>query len=632
MPRDNVVIGTAGHIDHGKTALVKLLTDVDTDRLKEEKERGISIDLGFARLRLPSGIEAGIVDVPGHERFVRNMLAGAAGIDIVLFVVAADEGVMPQTTEHLEIVNILKVNGGVVALTKTDLVDDTWVEMVRSDVDSLVSGTVLENAPVVPVSSISGRGRDELLKALDDAARGVAERAEHTFVRLPVDRVFTVEGFGTVITGTLWSGRVKSGDTVEILPSRKRVRTRNVQVFGDDVAEAIPGQRVALALHGVSREELVRGNWIVTPDALEPTSIIDVRFDLLRDTPRPLRTRTRVRFHLGASEIIGRIHLLDREELAAGESALAQLRLESPAIAVEHDRFVVRSYSPQVTIGGGTVLVPRASKHRRKDTGVVDFLTLVEQGSPSERTEHAVRIAGEKGVTTSELPRLAGAGTSGTEQVIDELIKAGRIRRVGNRLIHQNAFDGAKTRIEHCLRDYQLQHRLRWGMTKGELRNRFADVSSELFTELLDTLIGSKTLFAREDRLRLGSPDVDLSPAEAELKERIERELSEAGFNVPLLKELSALGERARVADVLQILVEEGRVIRVTSELYFHAERIDEARGLVKSFLSEKGKMQVTDFKDLIKVTRKFAVPLLEYFDRSGLTRRQGDARVLAGR
>jgi selenocysteine-specific elongation factor len=630
MPRDNVVIGTAGHIDHGKTALVRLLTGVDTDRLKEEKERGISIDLGFARLRLPSGIEAGIVDVPGHERFVRNMLAGAAGIDIVLFVIAADEGVMPQTSEHLEIVNILKVHGGVVALTKVDLVDDAWTEMVCSDVSSLLRGTVLENASVIPVSSVSGRGKDETLKALDEAACEVAERTIHQFARLPVDRVFTVEGFGTVITGTLWSGRVKSGDSLEILPSSKRVRARNVQVFGDDVTEALPGQRVALALHGVSREDLVRGDWIVTPDALGPTSVMDVRFDLLRDVTRPLRTRSRVRFHLGASEIIGRIHFLDREELTAGETAFAQLRLESPALAVEGDRFVVRSYSPQVTIGGGTILVPHASKHRRKESGVVDFLALVEDGSPPERMEHAVHAAGEKGVTLSELSRDLCVDASQAEQVLGELARAGKIRQIGNTLFHQDTLDTFYGKIENCLRDYHQRYRLRWGMTKGELRNRFADLSGELFSVLVEDLLQKGGLFARKDRYRLDSPDIALPPAEAKLKEQTERRLLEAGFNVPYLRELSSSGETESVTDILQILVEEGEVVKVSSELYFHSKKIEEAEGLVNAFLSDKGEMQVTDFKDLIGVSRKFAVPLLEYFDKKGLTTRRGDKRVLA--
>jgi selenocysteine-specific elongation factor len=625
----NVVIGTAGHIDHGKTALVKLLTGVDTDRLKEEKERGISIDLGFAHLQLPSGIEAGIVDVPGHERFVRNMLAGAAGIDIVLFVIAADEGVMPQTSEHLDIVDILGVDRGVIALTKTDLVDDAWIEMVSSDVSSLVKTTVLESAPIVPVSSVSGKGKDETLKALDDAALRVRKREERRLLRLPVDRVFTVEGFGTVVTGTLWSGRVTSGDSLEIMPSGKRVRARNVQVFGRDVAEALPGQRVALALHGVSRDELARGDWVVTPDAVGSTSMMDVRFDLLKDVSRPLKNRSRVRFHLGASEIIGRIHFLDREELAPGQSAFAQLRLESRALAIEGDRFVVRSYSPQITIGGGTVLLPRASKHRRKNGDVLGLLTLVERGSPIERIEHAIRSGGKTGVPVSELPTHAGVEAPQAEQATNELLNAGRIRRIGNVLVHDEAFDTVKTEMVGCLRHYQKSHRLRWGMAKGELRNRLGDVSGELFSAVFDTLVGEEQVFVRKDRCRVDSSDIDLPPEEARLKEETERRILEAGFNVPLVKELASSDAAKKTIDILQILVEEGKLVKVTSELYFHSRRIEEAEKLLTSFLSQNARMQVAEFKDLIKSTRKYAVPLLEYFDKKGVTRRDGDVRVL---
>ncbi|KPJ59402.1 MAG: hypothetical protein AMJ46_11270 [Latescibacteria bacterium DG_63] len=630
MERENVVIGTAGHIDHGKTALVKLLTGVDTDRLKEEKERGISIDLGFARLRLPSGIEAGIVDVPGHERFVRNMLAGAAGIDIVLFVVAADEGVMPQTSEHLEIVDILRVQGGVVALTKIDLVDDAWIEMVSFDVSSLMKGTVLEKAPIVPVSSNTGKGKEETLKALDDVARGVRRRVEHGAVRLPVDRVFTVEGFGTVVTGTLWSGRVKTGDSLEVLPSRTRVRARNIQVFGEDVPEALPGQRVAVALHGIPREKMTRGDWVVTPDIVSPTSIVDARFDLLKDVPRALKTRTRIRFHLGASEIIGRIHFLDREELVPGQSAFAQLRLEFPAIAFEGDRFVIRSYSPQITIGGGTILVPHASKHRRKDRSILDFLSLVEGGSPLEKIEHAIRGRREKGTPVSELSQLSGVAVSETEEPLKELTQAGSVRKIGSALFHQDTLDALKSNIEDCLRDYQQRHKLRWGMTKGELRNRFASVSGELFSALMEALSAEGKLFVREDKCRLDTPDITFPPEEARLKRETERRLLDAGFNVPHLKELASSDTTERIVDVLQILIEEGRIVKVTSELYFHSEKISEAEDLLKSFLSKKGQMQVTDFKDLIKATRKYAVPLLEYFDRKGVTKRRGDTRVLA--
>jgi selenocysteine-specific elongation factor len=630
MPRKSVVIGTAGHIDHGKTALVKLLTGIDTDRLKEEKERGISIDLGFAHLSLPSGIEAGIVDVPGHERFVRNMLAGAGGIDIVLFVVAADEGVMPQTLEHLNIVNILRVHGGVVALTKIDLADAAWVDLVRSDVSSLVAGTVLENAPIVSVSSTSGEGKEQTIEALDMVAAKIPEVSGGEFVRLPIDRVFTVEGFGTVATGTLWSGHVRAGDNLEILPRGRKVRVRNVQVFGEDVPDVFAGQRVALALHPISREELARGDWLITPGVMNPTSTFDARFDLLKDVSRPLKNRSRVRFHVGASEVIGRIYFLDREELRPGESCFAQLRLESPVLTAENDRFVIRSYSPQVTVGGGSVLVSHSSKHRRSDTDAVNTLTLIERGSPMEKVEHAVRVSAEKGVEISELPRQAGLENLRVEEAVRALGEKGKIHRAGSVFIHQDSMRALTDEVASCLRNYQEHYRLRWGMTKGELRNRFGRIPAGVFSAVLDTLVKEGKLFIKEDKVRMDSPEFNLSEDETRLKGQIERKLFEARFNVPSMKELAPPDKQQETSDILQILVEEGKVVRVTAELFFHSARIGEAEKLLKDFLFKNGKMQVTEFKDLMNVTRKFAVPLLEYFDRKGVTRRQGDMRVLA--
>jgi len=632
MPAKRVVIGTAGHIDHGKTALVRLLTGIDTDRLKEEKERGISIDLGFAHLTLPSGVRAGIVDVPGHERFVRNMLAGACGIDLVLFVIAADEGVMPQTTEHLNIVDVLRVHGGVVALTKADLVDEAWLELVRADVAGAMEGTVLEGAPIVPVSAVTGQGKDALLAALDGAVSRIPERVRADFARLPVDRVFTVEGFGTVVTGTLWNGRLKVGDSLVVLPGEKSVRVRNVQVFGKDVGEAVPGERVALALHGVSREDIRRGDWLFTPDAAGPSSMVDVRFELLKGAPRSLRTRARIRFHLGASEVIGRAHLLDREELRPGESALAQLRLESPAVALQGDRFVVRSYSPQITIGGGSVLVAHAVKHRKKDTDVVQTLSLVEKGSPRDRVAQAVRAAGGKGLAAADVAREAGMPDAESAVAVSALLAEGIVFRVGHALLHAEHLKKVADDLARSLGDYQVKYPLRWGMTKGELRNRFAGTPQEVFAAAVDSLARAGRLFIKEDRYRIDSPDVTLSPEETRLKERIEAGFLKAGLNVPYAKDLAVGVPEDKVNDVVQTLVEEGKLAKITTELFFHVDTMHEAESLVRKMLSNNGKFQVSEFKEAAKTSRKYAVPLLEYFDRKGVTRRQGDVRVAGGK
>jgi selenocysteine-specific elongation factor len=400
------VIGTAGHIDHGKTALVRRLTGVDTDRLPEEKRRGISIDLGFAPLVTPGGIHAGIVDVPGHERFVKNMLAGVGGIDLVLLVIAADEGVMPQTREHLAIVKLLGIPRGIVVLTKRDLVEPAWAEMVARDAKALLVGTALADAPVVEFSATTGAGTQELLATLDRQLAAVANRPMEEPARLPVDRVFTVEGFGTVVTGTLWRGRVRTGDALELAPGARAVRVRRVQVHGATVDEARAGQRTAIALHGVERDQVERGHWLIAPGSLRESAVLDARFELLADYPREWPANARVRFHLGASEIIGRLVLLEGTSLKPGASALAQLRLEHPAVAARGDRFVIRTYSPSRTVGGGSVIEPVAAKRRRHAAGL-EQLAVHESGSLAARLLQ--RLAGEKSALATRRAR-ADAG------------------------------------------------------------------------------------------------------------------------------------------------------------------------------------------------------------------------------
>src|SRR5438093_8854788 len=413
------VVATAGHIYHGKTALVRRLTGVDTDRLPEEKRRGISIDLGFAPLVTPAGVHAGIVDVPGHERFVKNMLAGVGGIDCVLLVIAADEGVMPQTREHLAIVKLLGIPRGVVVLTKRDLVEPEWLELVRRDVRALLAGTPFAESPVVEFSAVTGAGEPELLAALDQQLAGLRHRSLDEPARLPVDRVFTVEGFGTVVTGTLWRGRVRTGDGLELLPAGLATRVRRVQVHGATVDEARAGQRTAVALHGIEREQVARGDWLATPGSLTPAPILDARFELLADYPRAWRRDQRVRFHLGAAEIIGRLVLLEGETLEPGGSALAQLRLERPTAAARGDRFVIRSYSPSRTVGGGAVTEPAAAKRRRHAPGL-EALAVGESGSLEARLLQ--RLAGEaRPAAAAALARSLAEPEAAVEQALARL-------------------------------------------------------------------------------------------------------------------------------------------------------------------------------------------------------------------
>src|ERR671923_1201815 len=401
-----VVMGTAGHIDHGKTQLIKTLTGIDTDRLKEEKERGITIDLGFAHLTCEDGTEVGVIDVPGHERFVRNMLAGVGGIDLVMLVIAADEGVMPQTREHLAICQLLRVKGGLVALTKADLVDEDWLELVTEDTREFLKGTFLEGKPIVPVSAKTAQGIDELKRALQELVVRVPPKQSEGKFRLPVDRVFTIRGFGTVVTGTLFSGMIRVEDRVQIYPKGIEAKVRGLQVHNAGVPEAVAGQRTAVNLQGIEKVELERGDVLGRPGEFLPTFMLDAVLQHLADAPRPLRHRARVRLHVGTSEIMGRVILLDRDELAPGEETYVQFRLEAPAIALPRDRFVIRSYSPVQTIGGGMLLDVQPAKHRRGDAGLAGHFRLLAEGSPEEICAHHLKQAAHKGLRLSEfLPR-----------------------------------------------------------------------------------------------------------------------------------------------------------------------------------------------------------------------------------
>src|SRR5262245_31152536 len=417
------VVGTAGHIDHGKTALVRRLTGVDTDRLPEEKKRGISIDLGCAPVVTPGGVRVGIVDVPGHERFVKNMLAGVGGVDLVLLVIAADEGVMPQTREHFSIVKLLGVERGVIALTKRDLVDDDWLAMVTRDVRALVAGSFLESAPIVPFSAVTGAGTSELLEAIDAQLASLDALADAEPARLPIDRVFTVEGFGTVVTGTLWRGSVRTGDVLELLPRGAQVRVRRVQVHGATVDEALAGQRTALALHGVERDDVARGDWLCAPGSLRPSRVLDVRFELLADYPREWKADTRVRFHLGAAEIIGRLVLLGSGSLPPGGSSLAQVRLEQPTVAARGDRFVVRSYSPSRTVGGGSIIEPVAERRRRSDVAGLD---TQESGSLESRLLEKLSVF-ERAASTEQLATEVGESVAVVTAALDSLVRHGTV-------------------------------------------------------------------------------------------------------------------------------------------------------------------------------------------------------------
>src|SRR6267142_2077011 len=633
-----VVVGTAGHIDHGKTALVRRLTGIDTDRLKEEKERGISIDLGFAHVALPSGRRIAIVDVPGHERFVKNMLAGATGIDLVLLVVAADEGVMPQTREHLTIVHLLSIDRGVVALTKSDLVDPEMLAVVRSEVEELLKPTSLHGSPIVPVSAVTGEGIDALFAALDDAVDGVRGRDAAGPARLPIDRVFPVEGIGTVVTGTLWNGTVRPGDSLELLPAGSLVRVRPAQVHDQTVEEAHAGQRLALAIHGVSREDVRRGDWLATPGRYLPSRILDVRLGLLDSAPKPLGSRSRLRCHLGSSGILGRAVLLERDTLAPGEECWAQLRLEEPALAAAGDRIVIRSYSPASTIAGATVVDPSPQKRARLQPGDRERLETLRSGSASEKLAALAEEAGAAGIAGegaavrlgAMAEQITEAASAAVAAAIAVNAEAKLVRLEDGRLLTPASWRLALERVLTAVTRYAEQNKLRDGIPKGELKSLLArDLAAPVFDEALEVLVRGGQLALKGDRVSLPEAAPVLNPKQAKALIEMEKKLAGHGFQVPEVSELTReISQTERPAELIRYLVDSGRAVKVTSELLYPKALWEDLEGRLRAHFERNPKLTMGAFKDLAQVSRKYAVPMLEHLDRTGVTRRDGDERL----
>lgn len=631
----HLIIGTAGHVDHGKTALIRAMTGIDTDRLKEEKERGISIELGFASLTLPGGRSAGIVDVPGHERFIKNMLAGAGGFDLVLLVIAADEGVMPQTREHLEIIQLLQVKKGVVVLTKCDLVDEEWLGLIKEDVRDFIKDTVLDDAPVVTVSALTGEGISALLETIERIAEETQPRAGTGLPRLPVDRVFSITGFGTVVTGTLHAGALHVGDVVEVQPQGLTSRVRSIQVHGQKVEAAQAGQRVAVNLTGLEVEQIERGSVVAGPKKVNPSLRLDIKLLLLESAVRPLKNRARVRFYLGTRETLGRVVLLDREELTPGSLAYAQIELEEATVAAKGDRFVIRSYSPMRTIGGGTVVDPLPRrKHKRFRQDVLAALETRERGTPSEILEHYLQ-----GSPDLHTPAAAAAGTGLQEKEVEdaaaELVRENKIKRIcGEGKTHLIAMDVYREwvdELKRLLASYHSEFPLREGYPKEELRSRrFQAITSKPFQLLLLEMEKDGFLRAMPQSVALQSftpgPDDELEKAMQKIREI----MKEAVFQPPSWADLNScagLGEAAG-AELLQYLLRTGELVKISEELYFLKEVLLEAREKVIGYLREKGEITVGEVRDLLQTSRKYALPLLEYFDREKLTRRIGDKRL----
>jgi selenocysteine-specific elongation factor len=627
----HVVAGTAGHIDHGKSSLVLALTGIDPDRLKEEKERGITIDIGFAHLEVAEGLTVGVVDVPGHERFVRNMLAGVGGIDLAMLVIAADEGVMPQTREHLAICQLLRIPRGIVVLTKTDLTEPEWLELVREDVRGFLRGTFLADAPMLNVSAKTGEGMPALRDALAAAAREVPPRGVDATFRLPIDRVFTIRGFGTVVTGTVAAGQLSLDERVEIYPRAIQAKVRGIQTHGRPVSTAAAGQRAAVNLQGIERAAIERGDVLSLPDLLQPTYMLDATCELLPDAPMPLRTRQRVRFHIGTSEVMARVHLLDGAALEPGQTGYVQLRLEGPVVALPRDRYVIRSYSPMVTIGGGELLDVAPAKSRRSPALAARLHTL-ETSAPAAVLEAHVERVGGGGARVAELRARTSFGPAALRELLEDLVSRGRVLLVDREwYVHVETAERIRQEAATALAAFHDREPLKAGMSKEELRTRLGGLEERVFLALLERYAGASVLVVDKDKVRLAGHAVRLSPVQQAASDRIEAEFRAAGVAPPTLDETFAkLGlSGPSTQAIAQLLVEGRRLVRIREGLYFHAEPLQAAVQQVLGFLRERQAITPQEIKDLLGISRKYAIPLLEWLDSQRLTVRVGDKRVL---
>lgn len=635
----SIIVGTAGHIDHGKSSVVRALTGKDPDRLPEEKRRGITIDLGFAELDL-GDVRVGFVDVPGHERFVKNMLAGVHGIDAVALVIAADEGVMPQTREHFDICRLLDVKRGLVLITKADLVDDEMLTLVREEAMELVAGSFLEGAPVIPVSARTGTGLDDLRQTLGAIARQVPSRSADFVTRLPVDRVFTMKGFGAVVTGTLVAGEISESDELELFPTGLRVRARGVQVHGAPVGTARAGQRTAVNLAGVETAAIERGMVLAGVGRLIATQIIDVELAVLPTAPRALRTRSRVRVHLGASEALARVRVLNPEgEVVPGKTGFAQLRFESPVVALHDERFIIRSYSPAETVAGGRVLDPLARKHRGKDLTLTEArLSLLMNPHRPGKVAAFVCASEDTGLKPAEL----AARTGWTLQVLSiasqEAQAEGEVVDVGGLMVSRAAFDRLAAAAMAAVKLHHKQEPLARGLARETLRERhFTRAPAEVFRSVIARLENEGNLVAEKDLVRAAEHSLELSGADGEIIKGIERVYRDAGFEAPSVDQaLEQAGlratQRGHGRKILQRLIDQGTLLRVHSEVFIHARALDELKRKLTEYAAQNEPQRLIDvasFKTLAGVSRKYAIPLLEYLDRERITRRAGESRLI---
>lgn len=625
----NIIIGTAGHIDHGKTTLIKALTNIDTDRLEEEKKRGITIDLGFAFFDLPSGKKAGIVDVPGHEKFVKNMLAGVSGIDLVLFVVSAEEGVMPQTQEHLDILSILDVQNGIVVLTKTDLVDEEWLYMIKEDLKETFKGTFLEKAPMIGVSSITKTGLPTLIETIDQLADQVELKSASSAVRMPIDRVFTLQGHGTIVTGTLVEGHVTEGDMLTVFPSMKEAKVRSIQVHSNSVNTAYAGQRVAINVTGIKKTDINRGEILAHEASMQVTSMLDIKLKLLTHSSRELRNWTRLRLYHGTKEILCRLVLLDKETLQPGESCFAQLRLEEPTACKYGDHFVIRFYSPLETIGGGTILDPNAHKHKRFKQDIIDELLFKEAGHQDEIIDNLIKKNSREFWNIDEYVKQSGIAKEDVLEEVARLKEDQIIVELSKQvLLHKEFLLTKEQEMMTLLNKYHEDYPIRIGIPKEELRSKLLpSIKNKVFDEVLDfyDMIAVHGKF-----ISFKNFEINYSDTQNELITNVKKVLQEEAFKPTLMNDLlSKFPKEKHIKDILINLVEMGELIKINDGIYLTRENYEKSIELLTAGFDEKGKMSLADCRDILDTSRKYVVPIMEYLDKNGVTKRVGDERML---
>ena len=617
------VIGTAGHVDHGKSTLVEALTGIDPDRLREEKERGMTIDLGFAWLQLPSGNEISIVDVPGHERFVNNMLAGVGGIDLALLVVAADESVMPQTREHLAILDLLQVQRGLVAITKRDLVDDDWLELVTADVEDTLQDTALEDAAIYPVSAMTGEGLPQLIAAIDTMLDDTPPKRDVGRPRLPIDRAFTISGFGTVVTGTLIDGKIRTGEEVDLVVARKSTRIRGLQTHKKGQKEALPGTRVAANIIGVSQDDITRGEVLTTEGWLRPTDAIDVRLRVIPDAPHPLRHNMHITVHTGSSEVIGRLRLLEKDILEPGETSWAQIKLETPLAVVKGDYYVIRSN--RATLGGGNIVETHARRHRRKHAPTIERLAVMELGSVQDILLKTIEISEPCGF--DELVNRANMGADSVRTELEAMAADSLIVALGREGIGRGSFifstagwDAVSEKARQSLEAYYRQFPLRRGAPKEELRSRL-NMSAQVFNLAFSRLQRQSVVEEDGALVRLPAYEPTLSPAQSEQVIAYLRLLNSDPFSPPTDAPLDR--------EVLNLLDEQGKIVRVSETVAFSATAYKDMVDIISEYIRDNGEISVANVRDVLGTSRKYALALMDHLDHKRITRRVGDARVL---